>query len=145
MGKVTKKEFVSQYIKKQSESIAKKFPDDFITPTSVKRLEIPQKTLVLSDEFFGQYEILTTEGIPVFQAENIYMAKYVIYTSKDRRGSFTIPTDNNEIRTAVESYEKYLDSILMDIKESFKKNFPDSPNINSVSSEIFTKLNLIRY
>ena len=145
MGKVTKKEFISQYIKKQSESIAKKFPDDFITPTSVKRLEIPQKTLVLSDEFFGQYEILTTEGIPVLQAENIYMAKYVIYASKDHRGSVTIPKDNNEIKTAVESYERYLDSILMDIKESFKKNFPDSPDINSVSSEIFTKLNLVRY
>jgi hypothetical protein len=132
MSKVTKKEFVSQYIKKQSESIAKKFPDDFITPTSVKRLEIPQKTLVLGDEFFGQYEILTTEGIPVLQAENIYTAKYVIYTSKDRRSSITIPKNDNEIRIAVESYERYLDSILMDIKESFKKNFQDSPDINSV-------------
>ena len=145
MGKVTKKEFISQYIKKQSESIAKKFPDDFISPTSVKRLEIPQKTLVLSDEFFGQYEILTTEGAPVLQAENIYIAKYVIYASKNRISPIAIPENDNEIRTAVESYERHLDLILMNIKESFRKYFLDSPDINSVSSEIFTKLNLVRY
>ena len=142
---MTKKQFVSQYIKKQSESVPKKFPDDYIAASSTDKLELPQKTLVLGNEFFGQHEIMTTEGNSVLLAENIYKAKYIIYASKDRGSSIIIPKDYNEIKVAVENYEKYLDLILMDIKTNFKKNFPDSPDINSVSSEIFTKLNLVRY
>ena len=145
MSKVTKKEFVSQYIKKHNESLTRKFPDDFIIPTVKEKIELPQKTLVLGNEFFGQHEILTTEGSSVLLAENIYKAKYIIYAGKDRRRSVLIPKDYIELKSGVESYEKYLDSILMDIKENFEKNFPESPDINSVLNEIFSKLNLIRY
>ncbi len=103
------------------------------------------KTLVLGNEFFGVVEILTTEGTPVLQADNIHKAKYIVYANLNRRGNIIIPKSEYEIKTAVENYEKHLDWILLDIEEDLKKKLPDSRNLHSVTNEIFLKLNLVRY
>jgi len=79
---VTEKEFISQYINKHFESNSKIFPDEFTNLTDTEKLEMPHKTLVLGNEFFGAIEILTTEGIPVLQAENIHKAKYIVYANE---------------------------------------------------------------
>ena len=142
---MTEKEFISHYINKHSETKGKIFPDDFTNLTDTEKLEMPHKTLVLGNEFFGTVEILTIEGTPVLQAENIHKAKYIVYANLNRSGNFIIPKSEYEIKTAVENYEKYLDWILLDIEEELKKKLPDSRNLHSVTNEIFLKLNLVRY
>jgi hypothetical protein len=142
---VTKKEFISRYIKKHTETSSKIFPDDFTNLSDTEKLEMPHKTLVLGPEFFGAVEILTTEGTPVLQAENIHKAKYIVYAHLNRSDTIIIPKKESEIKTAVENYEKYLDWILLDINDELKKNLPDSRNLHSVTNEIFLKLNLVRY
>jgi hypothetical protein len=143
--KVTEKEFISRYIKKHSETSSKIFPDDFTNLTDTEKLEVPNKTLVLGPEFFGTVEILTTEGTPVLQAESIHKAKYILYANSNRSSKIIIPKNENEIKTAVENYEKYLDWILLDIEEELKKNLLKSRNLHSITNAIFLKLNLVRY
>ena len=142
---MTEKEFITQYIKKHSETSSKIFPHDFTNLTDTEKLEIPHKNLVLGNEFFGTVEILTTEGTSILQAENIHKAKYIVYANLNRSGNIIIPKNKNEINTAVENYEKYLDRILLDIDEELKQKLPDSQNLHSVTNEIFLKLNLVRY
>ena len=142
---MTEKGFILQYINKHSEASSKIFPDDFTNLSDTEKLEMPHKTLVLGNEFFGTVEILTIEGTPVLQAESIHKAKYIVYANLNRSGNIIIPKSENEIKTAVENYEKYLDWILLDIEEELKKKLPDSRNLHSVTNEIFLKLNLVRY
>ena len=142
---MTEKEFITQYINKHTEINSKIFPDDFTNLTKTEKLEIPDKTLVLGSEFFGSVEILTTEGTPVLQAENIHKAKYIVYANLNRSGNIIIPKKENEIKTAVDNYEKHLDWILLDIEEQVKKKLPESRNLHSITNEIFLKLNLVRY
>ena len=142
---MTEKEFITQYINKHTEINSKIFPDDFTNLTETEKLEIPDKILVLGSEFFGSVEILTTEGTPVLQAENIHKAKYIVYANLNRSGNIIIPKKENEIKTAVDNYEKHLDWILLDIEEQVKKKLPESRNLHSITNEIFLKLNLVRY
>lgn len=142
---MTKKEFVFQYIKKHNESGLKNFPDDFTDLTDAIKHQLPAETLVLGNEFFGKYEILTTDGSPVMNADNIFKAKYIIYGNRDREGYIFIPEDESKIKSAVEKYERYLDQILTDISEDLKKHMPELLNDHSISNEIFMKLNLVRY
>ena len=142
---MTEKEFITQYINNHTEINSKIFPDDFTDLTETEKLELPDKTLVPGSEFFGSVEILTTEGTPVLQAENIHKAKYIVYANLYRRGNIIIPQKENKIKTAVENYEKHLDWILLDIEEQLKKKLPESRNIHSITNEIFLKLNLVRY
>jgi hypothetical protein len=142
---VTEKEFITRYINKHSETSSKIFPDDFTNLIDTEKLEMPNKTLVLGNEFFGAIEILTTEGTPVLQADNIHKAKYIVYTNLNRSGNIVIPKNNNETKTAVENYEKHLDWILLDIEEDLKKKLPESRNLHSITNEIFLKLSLVRY
>ena len=142
---MTEKEFISRYINNHTEINSKIFPDDFTNLTKTEKLEIPDKPLVLGSELFGSIEILTTEGTPVLQAESIHKAKYILYANLNRSGNIIIPKKENEIKTAVENYEKHLDWILLDIEEELKKNLPESRNLHSVTNEIFLKLNLVRY
>ena len=138
------KEFISQYINNFSAKDIKKFPDDFVKPIDPKKLELPKKTIVLGNEFFGQFEITTTDGTPLFQAADIFEAKYIVYASRQRSGNIFIPRDLSEIKKAVEKYEEYLDSVLHDIAGSFLNKFPNSPELNQTTNEIFLKLGLTR-
>ncbi len=95
---MTEKEFISRYINKHSETSNKIFPDDFTNLTDTEKLEMPNKTLVLGNEFFGAIEILTTEGTPVLQADNIHKAKYIVYANFNRSGNIIIPIMNMKLK-----------------------------------------------
>jgi hypothetical protein len=142
---VTTKEFISLYLKKHSETGNKKFPVDFTALNSIKTIALPYNFPVIGNELFGKIEILTKEGYTVYLAENIYEAKYIVYYKRYSGDDIIIPADNSEVKTAVISYEKYLDGILADIKEQLKHYSMDALNLHSVSNEIFMKLNLVRY
>lgn len=138
------KEFVSQYINNFASKETKSFPEDFTKLTDPKKLELPPKTIVLGNEFFGQYEIITTDGTSLLQATNIFEAKYIVYASRQRTGVILIPQNSSEIKEAIEQYEEYLDSILHDIEGNFLNEFPNSPELHKTTSEIFLKLGLVR-
>jgi len=138
------KEFVSLYINNFSEKEIKNFPDDFADLTDTKLLDLPNKTIVMGNEFFGQFEITTTDGTSVHQAADINEAKYIVYASRFRSGKVVIPNKRSGIKEAVEKYEDHLDSILHDIEGNFLNEFPNSPELNQTTNEIFLKLGLVR-
>lgn len=142
---MNEKLFIENWIDKIQSSGIKQFPLHFIDKTQLDIISIPIKTLVIGQEFFGVYEIITTDGESVYQAANYDEAKFLVYSSKARNGNTYLPKDRSIIKTLVDSYNKYLDDLINQIKKDYKKNFPEGKNIHAVSNEIFQKLNLIRY
>lgn len=137
--------FVEYWISKIQSSRIKHFPFDFIDKSHLETIPIPVKTLVIGQEFFGQYEIITTDGESVYHASNYDEAKFFVYSSKEREGKAYLPKDNSLTKSIVDDYNKYLDELINQINKDYKKNFQDAKNIHAVSNEIFKKLNLIRY
>jgi hypothetical protein len=142
---LTEKEFISGWTKKIGKEGIKKFPDDFIVNKDLEEIELPGKTLILGEEFFGSYEILTIDGNPFLQLKSHTKAKYIIYSNRLKPKTIKIPLSEFEINSAVSNYEDYLDSILKEIKQDYTKNFPDGKNSIASANEIFKILNLTRY
>lgn len=137
--------FIESWLSKIQSSGIRQFPLDFIDESQLINISIPVKTLVIGQEFFGAYEIITTDGESVYHASNYDEAKFIVYSSKERNGKSYLPKDRSMTKTLVDSYNNYLDDLLTQIKNDYKKNFKDGKNVNAVSNEIFKKLNLIRY
>jgi hypothetical protein len=137
--------FIENWISKVQSSGVRQFPLHFIDESQLDIVSIPIKTLVIGQEFFGAYEIITTDGESVYHANNYDEAKFIVYSSKERNGKSYLPKDRSMTKTLVDSYNNYLDDLLAQIKNDYKKNFKDGKNVNGVSNEIFKKLNLIRY
>jgi hypothetical protein len=142
---LNEKSFIENWVNKVQSSGIKQFPFSFIDESQLDIISIPIKTLVIGKEFFGAYEIITTEGESVYQAANYDEAKFLVYSSRVRNGKAYVPKDTSQIKSLVDSYNNYLDDLLNQIKKDYKKNFPDGKNILAVLNEIFQKLNLIRY
>jgi hypothetical protein len=122
----------------------KNFPIDFINSKNFNVIELPEKELLLGNEFFGSFEVSAITGEFVLTFSNKFEAKYIVYASKNRTNKIKIPKESDQIKMAVESYEKYLDQLLLDIKKDYLARFSNGKNITSVSNEIFKKLNLTR-
>ena len=137
--------FIESWLSKIQSSGIRQFPLDFIDESQLINISIPVKTLVIGQEFFGAYEIITTDGESVYHASNYDEAKFIVYSSKERNGKSYLPKDRSMTKTLVDSYNNYLDDLLTQIKNDYKKNFKDGKNVNAVSNGIFKKLNLIRY
>ena len=137
--------FIENWLIKVQSSGIRKFPHHFIDESQLDNISIPIKTLVIGQEFFGAYEIITTDGESVYHASNYDEARFIVYSSKERNGKTFIPKDRSIIKSFVDSYNNYLDDLLAQIKNDHKKNFQDGKNVHAVSNEIFKKLNLIRY
>lgn len=137
--------FIESWISKIRSTQVKHFPFDFIDKSQLEVISIPIKTLIIGQEFFGAYEIITTEGEPVYQAQSNDEAKFFVYSSKERNGKTYLPKDKSKIKYIVESYNNYLDDLIIQITKDYKKSFPDGKNLHSVSNKIFQKINLIRY
>jgi hypothetical protein len=122
----------------------KNFPIDFTDSKKINVILIPEKELILGKEFFGSYEVSTATGEFVLTFNNKFEAKYIVYSSKNRKAEIKIPVESESIKSAVEGYEKYLDGLLLEIKKDYSAKFRNGKNITSVSNEIFRKLNLTR-
>ncbi len=142
---MNEKSFIDSWLNKIQSTGIKRFPLDFVDDTQLDVISIPIKTLVIGQEFFGDYEIITTDGESVFHASSYDEAKFIVYSSKERNGKTYLPKDKSKIKPIVDSYNNYLDHYLKQINKDYKKYFPDGKNVNAVSNEIFHKLNLIRY
>ncbi|MEJ5263313.1 MAG: hypothetical protein WHT45_11570 [Ignavibacterium sp.] len=141
---MTKKEFVDFWKSKLLSEGIKIFPDDFLDNIETLEKKIPATTLILGSELFGSYEVITTSGEVIFQAENYIEAKYYVYSSQQRKSQIKFPADKNLIPIIVKKYEQYIDNIITEITRDFKKSFPDTKEISPVS-EILKALNLVRY
>lgn len=141
---MNEKDFIFSKSKDISLSGIKNFPVDFADLNKVKVLDVPDKLLTPGTEFFGSYEVTTTSGDFILTFENETEAKYISYASLNRKNKIKVPKELTNIRNAVESYEKYLDDLLNEIKKDYEHRFKTGKHFNSVSNEIFKRLNLIR-
>lgn len=142
---MNEKLFVGNWVKKCMSEGIKNFPVDFADESYLERKSAPAKTLIIGQEFFGAYEIITTGGESVFQAKNYDEAKFVVYSARNRSGFYYLPKDLSQLKPLLKQYDEYLDSILSEILVDYKKTFPGEKNFHSLSNEIFRILNLIRY
>jgi hypothetical protein len=142
---MNEREFINFWVSKLASNGIKKFPSDFVTLNeNVIEFRLPGKTLLIGEEFFGKYEILTTDGSSVLHAENYFQAKGLIYSNRTTPGIVFLPADDVYLKKAVQSYELYLDSIIKEIENNYKKSLPEDGNSKNVVNEIFKQLNLVR-
>ena len=142
---MNEKHFIDKWINKVQFAGIKKFPLHFIDDSQIDIIPIPAKTLVIEQEFFGAFEIITTDGESVYQATDYAEAKFFLYSSKERNGKAYLPKNRAMIKSLVNTYDNYLDDLLNQIKIDYKEIFPAGKNLPAISNEIFQKLNLIRY
>lgn len=141
---MTEKEFIAKIVENYLKRGIKVFPTDFVESTLVEVLDIPQKTLILGEQLFGSFEIITTDGSQVLLTDNMMKGKFIVYASCNANGLIEIPQEKRMLEDAVDNYENYIDSILIEIQKDFKTAFPESENNLDVVNEVFKKLNLIR-
>ncbi|MCK9425162.1 MAG: hypothetical protein M0Q21_03870 [Ignavibacteriaceae bacterium] len=141
----TEKEFITKTVQALNKKGIKTFPDEFMSLSTTKTISVPAKILIMGEEFFGSYEILSADRKVVFQASTYSEAKYLIYASRKKTAEITIPVNEEEIKQAVLQYEKYLDSIMKELVSLYKKTFPEGKNSLFVMNEILMILNLVRY
>ncbi|MFO7447520.1 MAG: hypothetical protein R6W90_14210 [Ignavibacteriaceae bacterium] len=142
---MTEKEFITNHAGKLWADSIKKFPDDFHIAKDVREIELPGKALVIGEEFFGAFEILTVNGNPVYHADNHEEAKFIIYANREKTTSVYLPNKLKDIKAANLKYESYLDSLIKDIESEYRAAFPGLKNQAGVVNEIFRALNLTRY
>lgn len=142
---MNEKEFISKWITKLSGDGLKSFPSDFIQTENIKQVELPQKSLLIGNEFFGAYEIITTDGTSILQAESYPEAKYYVYSNRNKDRVINIPISLKDIEAAVLAYESYLDEVLKRIEKSYKKELPDLKTGDAAINDIFRALNINRY
>ncbi|HSP87152.1 MAG TPA: hypothetical protein VLN45_03410 [Ignavibacteriaceae bacterium] len=138
------KEFISSWVSKLASANIKNFPADFISLTNFTELKLPGKTLLIGEEFFGKYEIITPDGNSVLHTENYLQAKFILYANRNTPELILIPKDESKIKNAVQKYESYIDSIIKEIEIDYKKTLPEEKNSKTVVNEIFRQLNLVR-
>jgi hypothetical protein len=141
---LTGKEFIGKKVKELSTEGLKSFPEDFIFPCDSTSLNLPGETLIIGNEFFGSYEILTSKGNLFGKPESFIKAKYIVYAGKHRNKIISIPLEEKNIETMVRNYEMYLDTLLRQIENEYAGIFPDGIDLHSITNDIFRKLNLIR-
>jgi len=141
---VNEADFIFSKSKELSLSGVKNFPLDFINTNKLNEVDVPDKMLVLGKEFFGSFEVSSPNGDFIMTFTNEYEAKYIVYSSQNRKSRIKIPADLTSTKKSVEDYEKYLDQLLREIENDYQKKINHGKNFTSVSSQIFKKLNLTR-
>jgi len=141
---LNEKDFIFSKSKELQLSGLKSFPAAFTDLKQTQSIEVPDKQLILGKEFFGSFEVTTPSGDFVLTFSNETEAKYIVYASTNRINKIKIPKEAESINKIVEEYEKYLDTILQEIRRDYTKRFPTGKNLTLVSNSIFKKLNLIR-
>lgn len=142
---MTISEFQNTWQLKIENDILKSFPNVFIGEFDIELIDLPEKPLLKGSELFGNFEIIDTDGEVLLSTDNIYKIKYILYANRSKPSKLKIPTNENELVSAVKSYEKHLDEIVKMVNVEFKKLFPTSDEAVKVSSKIFQLLNLHRH
>jgi len=142
---LTEKEFITITVESFNEKGIKIFPDEFSFSSETRSIAVSSKTMIMGEEFFGSYEILTADRKTVYQATNYNEAKFLIYASRKKSPEITIPLSEDEMKQSILRYEKYLDTLMKEIVSLYKTYSPEGKNSLSVMNEIMMILNLVRY
>ncbi|NLT50886.1 MAG: hypothetical protein GXX85_08230 [Ignavibacteria bacterium] len=142
---MTEKDFIHNWVFDLRNGNLKKFPEDFVNSDNCYEIDLPAKTLVLGSELFGSYELVDMKGEKVFQAEDIFQAKYILYSNRTMPSKLMIPVGKKDLERTVKQYEKYLDGLLGEIIKSFRNEFPEKKNFFEAANTIFNSLFLHRY
>ena len=105
---------------------------------------MPGKPLIKGTELFGTYEIIDTDGQVLLSTDKVYKIKYILYANRNKPIKIKLLSEN-DLPIVVKAYEKHLDEIVKMITIDFKKHFPTSEGVTSVTSKIFQLLNLHRH
>jgi hypothetical protein len=142
---MNEKEFISSWVSKLASDRIKNFPADFISiNNNCIEIRLPSKTLLIGEEIFGRYEIISPGGNSVHYANSYIEAKFILYANKNTPELILIPADKTDLKNAVQLYESYVDSIIKEIEADYKKSFPEERNSKFTVNEIFRQLNLVR-
>ena len=141
---MTEKEFINKWIDKIENELLKKFPDDFIYGFKTEVFDLPGKPLTIGSELFGQYEVVDMEGNPFIQIDDYNLAKYILYSNREKPINIKKPQGKTDLTTAIKRYENLLDSIIKEMKKDHQKRF-NPERFLKVSNSVFTTLNLRRY
>lgn len=142
---MTTREFEKAWVIRIEKELLKKFPDEFIGLSDTTTQEMPKKILTVGSEFFGNYEIVDSDGAVHFKTDNYHKVKYLLYSNRTKPAAILIPNSEQKIKSAVREYERLLDSILHEIERDYRRVFPNEKNFPRVSNRIFSSLNLQRY
>lgn len=141
---MTEKEFAKNWIATIQKQL-RIFPDDFIGEVETINFPMPGKLLILGNQIFGGYEILTVEQDVFYQTEDFFQAKYILYANRNSPKIIKIPKEKVDLINAVQNYEKHLDEIFKKLRDDFKSTYPESQRLHFIFTEIMNKLNLQRY
>ena len=142
---MTEKEFVDKLYTDFSKGEKKVFPDSFLKSEDLEKIDLPGKAFIPGKQLFDQYEIISVDGEIVMQFDNFLKCKYLVYASRNSKRPVYIPAEVKSLEIIVNQYENYVDSIIQRIQKEFKKNFPNSLNLNRLTNQLINKLNLARY
>lgn len=141
---MSEKEFV-QYMATKLKADLKTFPGDFYSGTLEKEVELPGKSLMPGSELFGTIEIIDSEGHPVYKADDMSEAKFLLYSNREYPRGVMLPEDISVCEPAVKEYEKYLDSLVKNIMLEYEIKVKDGKDAMRASNNVFNQLNLRRY
>lgn len=138
------KQFISFWIQKLSADNIKNFPEDFLIEGDTELYFLPNSSILIDEEFFGEYALIDTSGREILKTNSYEKAKYFLYANRLKPKSISIPKESKLVLTMVSQYEKYIDSIIKMIEIDYQKKFPASKAFLKVLNKIFTNLNLVR-
>jgi hypothetical protein len=141
---VTHKDFEQKWVSLIQNELLKKFPDEFIELSNTETIKMPEVTLLIGSEFFGNYELVDTSGKLYFKVDNYHKAKYLLYSNRNKPETILLPLNEEKLVSAVKEYERLLDSFLKQMNKEFRELFPESTQFPKTSNSIFNTLNLQR-
>lgn len=141
---MTLKEFISKKVRDFSSEGLKIFPADFYIPGEATSIILPSETLIIGNEFFGTYEVLTISGNSFCYADSLSRAKYLVYSARQKNRDIQIPLNEKDIDATLKGYENYLYSLIRQIEKEYKAEFSDGKDAHTVVNKIFRMLNLTR-
>ncbi len=138
------KEFINEQVERLRREL-KNFPDDFMKKCTIRKETFPGKRLLLGEEFFGAYEIITADGAQVYSAKSFLEAKFIVYSGRTNPKILEIPVEENDLREIVLKYEQYIDGVIRTIDDAYKTKFPGSKSSMQAVAEIFKLLGVVRF
>ena len=123
---MTEKEFIDKWTDDSVIQRLKEFPEDYISGSETTIYTLPSNNLLLGKDLFGKIEISDTNGKSVLFTEDIFFAKYILYSCRNKVKTVKIP-----------KYEADIDKLLKDISLRFRMEFPKSRNFNQIANKLF--------
>ena len=141
---MTSKGFISKKVRDISSEGIKNFPDDFCISVETASVTLPSESLIIGNEFFGTFEVLAINGSSFCHADSLTKAKYLVYSARHKNRDIRIPINEKDIEAILNSYEKYLDSLIRQIEKEYNAEFAGDKEMHIVINKIFRMLNLTR-